>query len=210
LVKLTTLPQFVQEIVMFKKLMKKILFLGVIFAFLSGCKSPIPAHIIQPDQMGKLLYDMHMVDAYISTMPNQDSAKKVAASYYNGIYKKFKVDSALYEKSMDFYYSNPEIMADLYKNIQAKVNQTKTKLEKVQEAQLKLETQQRLKKDSLRSDSVKRVDSLKKLKLKKSSLKDSTAIKKADSIKARKLLQRKKTKKKVQEFKNVNTQPTLK
>ena len=190
--------------------MKKILFLGVIFAFLSGCKSPIPAHIIQPDQMGKLLYDMHMVDAYISTMPNQDSAKKVAASYYNGIYKKFKVDSALYEKSMDFYYSNPEIMADLYKNIQAKVNQTKTKLEKVQEAQLKLETQQRLKKDSLRSDSVKRVDSLKKLKLKKSSLKDSTTIKKADSIKTRKLLQRKKTQKKAQEIKNVNTQPTLK
>lgn len=190
--------------------MKKILFFGVIFAVLSGCKSPIPEHIIQPDQMGKLLYDMHMVDAYISTMPDQDSAKKVAASYYKGIYKKFKVDSALYQQSMDFYYANPEIMADLYKNLQTKVTQTKTKVEKVQEEQLKLETQQRLKRDSLRSDSVKRVDSLKKLKLKKSSVKDSAAIKKADSAKARKLLQRKKVMKKAQEVKKVNTQPTLK
>jgi len=210
LVKLTTLPQFVQEIVMFKKLMKKILFFSVLFAFLSACKSPIPANIIQPDQMGKLLYDMHMVDAYISTMPNQDSAKKVAATYYKGIYKKFNVDSALYQQSMDFYYDNPEIMADLYKNIQAKVKQTKTKMEKIQEAELKLETQQRLKRDSLRNDSIKLVDSLKKQKLLKSKLKDSAAIKKADSIKARKLLQRKKTQKKVQEIKNVNQQTTLK
>ena len=190
--------------------MKKILFFSVLFAFLSACKSPIPANIIQPDQMGKLLYDMHMVDAYISTMPNQDSAKKVAATYYKGIYKKFNVDSALYQQSMDFYYDNPEIMADLYKNIQAKVKQTKTKMEKIQEAELKLETQQRLKRDSLRNDSIKLVDSLKKQKLLKSKLKDSAAIKKADSIKARKLLQRKKTQKKVQEIKNVNQQPTLK
>jgi len=197
---------------MFNKLMKKIIFLGVIFACLSGCKSPIPAHIIQPDQMGKLLYDMHMVDAYISTMPNQDSAKKVAASYYKGIYKKFKVDSALYQQSMDFYYDNPEIMSDLYKNIQVKITQTKTKVEKIQEAELKLETQQRLKRDSLRSDSIKLADSLKKQKLKLAGVKDSVAIKKADSLKARKLLLRKKIqkKKKAQEVKNVNVQPTLK
>jgi hypothetical protein len=210
LVKLTTLPQFVQEIVMFRKLMKKILFLGVIFVVLSGCKSPVPEDIIQPDQMGKILYDIHMVDSYISTMSNQDSAKRVAASYYKGIYQKFKIDSVSYQKSMDFYYSNPEIMAELYNNIQAKIKDTKTKAEKRQEALLKLETKNRLRRDSLRNDSIKKADLVKKKALKKTSVKDSVAKKRADSIKARKRLPRQRMQQSAKEIKNVNNKPTLK
>ncbi len=190
--------------------MKKILFLGVIFVVLAGCKSPIPEDIIQPDKMGKVLYDIHMVDAYISTMPDQDSAKRVAAAYYKGIYKKFAIDSVSYQKSMDFYYDNPEIMAELYDQIKGKITNVKTKTEKIQEVQLKLETQERLRVDSLRNDSIKKADSLKKIALKKVSVKDSIAKKKADSIKGRKLLLREKKKQKAKEIKKVNNQGTQK
>jgi hypothetical protein len=165
-----------KEITMFKRLMKKCIFLGFLLMAIYGCKSPIPKDIIQPTEMGKILYDIHLVDSYISTMPSQDTAKKVAAAYYKGIYKKFGTDSVAYNKSMDFYYAHPEIMEELYKGIQAQIQKTKTAIEKKQEAELQLVNKKRIRADSLRNDSVK------KAALKKSKLPDGIAKKKADSI----------------------------
>ena len=82
-----------------------------------GCKPGIPADIIRPDKMEKVLYDIHVADGYISTIPTVDSAKKVGAAYYNGIYKKFEIDSAIYSKSMDYYYDHPEKLSVIYKSI---------------------------------------------------------------------------------------------
>ncbi|WP_354330881.1 DUF4296 domain-containing protein [Pedobacter sp. CG_S7] len=190
---------------MFKKLMKKILFLGFLFLTIYGCKSPIADDIIQPNKMGDILYDIHLADAYTNTMSNQDSAKRVASSYYYGIYKKFGIDSAAYTKSMDFYYENPEIMAQLYETIQAKLKKTKDKAEKAQELKLKLATDKKKKLDSLSADS------LKKINLKKAGLKDSVAIKKKDSIaKVKKAALKKIRIKKARELKDVNNKPILK
>lgn len=175
--------------------MKKILFLGYLFLVIYGCKSPIPKDIIQPDKMGKILYDIHIVDGYISTMPNPDSAKKVAASYYKGVYKKFDVDSVSYTKSMDFYYKNPEIMTEMYKKIQADLKKTKAKTEKVQLADAAKAEKKRL-------DSIK-TDSLLKKNLKKSPILDSVAKNKKDSLaKVKKAKLRKKSMKKNIQFKN--------
>ena len=209
------------ELTMFKELMKKILFLGFLFLTIYGCKSPIPDDIIQPDKMGDILYDIHLADAYTNTMPDQDSAKRVASSYYNGIYKKFGIDSAAYTKSMDFYYENPEIMAQLYETIQAKLKKTKVKIEKAQELKLKLATEKKKKLDSLSADSLKKIN-LKKTKLKDSvaikkkdsvvkAKKDSLAIKKKDSVaRVKKAALNKIRLKKARELKDVNNKPRLK
>lgn len=149
--------------------MKKILLLGFIFAVICGCKSPVPKEIIQPDQMQKILYDMHMVDAYISTIPVQDSAKRVAAAYYKGVYKKFGIDSVSYSKSMDFYYSNPEIMNAMYVKLETDFKKNKVKVEKLHN--LAIEKLQKKRQDSITADSIKQVAKKKKDSLQKDSVK---------------------------------------
>jgi hypothetical protein len=149
--------------------MKKILLLGFIFAVICGCKSPVPKEIIQPDQMQKILYDMHLVDGYINSIPLQDSAKRVAAAYYKGVYKKFGIDSVSYAKSMDFYYANPELMNEMYVKLETELKKNKVKVEKLHN--LAIEKLQKKRQDSVKADSIKQVAKQKKDSLQKESVK---------------------------------------
>ena len=102
----------------------------IFFILSQGCKQGIPREIIQPNKMEKVLFDIHVVDGYISTISNQDTTKIIASSYYNGIYKKFEIDSALFNKSMDYYYSHPVILNDIYGNVEKAFTIANEKLEK--------------------------------------------------------------------------------
>ena len=64
--------------------------------------------------MAKVLYDIHMADSYMNMLTRQILLKIIAAAYYKGIYKKFGIDSALYTKSMDYYYTDPKALNDIY------------------------------------------------------------------------------------------------
>jgi len=110
-----------------------------------GCKPGISDDIIKPDKMEKILYDMHMVDGYISTIYVVDSAKNVAAAYYKGIYKKFGTDSAAYNKSLIWYNNNPKELETMYKNIQKSL----TKQKKAVEIADKMIRKKKFKADSL-------------------------------------------------------------
>lgn len=95
---------------------------------LYACKPGIPKEIIQPDKMEKVLFDIHVVDGYIGTMASEaDSTKKIAAAYYKGIYKKFAIDSALYNQSMNYYYQHPDILKKIYENVSTQLNKEKEK-----------------------------------------------------------------------------------
>ena len=107
----------------------KIFFAIIAFVlFFSACKPGIPKEIIQPKQMEKGLFDIHIVDGYLSNIPKQDSAKIIAAAYYKGIYKKFNIDSALYNKSLNYYYKNPNELNKIYSNV---INNLKKQREKI-------------------------------------------------------------------------------
>lgn len=111
--------------------MRKFLALSLICFFLISCKSKgVPKEFIQPDKMEKILIDIHITDSYISTMANPDSAKKVSAAYYKGIYKKFNVDSVSYTRSLDYYYKHPDKLTDIYNKIKKDLGIAKAKLEK--------------------------------------------------------------------------------
>jgi hypothetical protein len=112
--------------------MRNFLALGLLCFSLICCKSKeVPPRLIQPDKMGKILYDIHVADSYVSTISKPDSAKKVSAAYYKGIYKKYQVDSVTYTRSMDYYYKHPDMLTDVYDTIKQNLQRTKTKLEKV-------------------------------------------------------------------------------
>lgn len=102
--------------------MKRLLWLLLICILGVACRKGLPSDIIEPIKMEKVLYDIHIVDGYLSNIGSNDSAKKVGASYYDGIYKKFDIDSATYNTSLNYYYSQPDLLESIYKNIQTKIN----------------------------------------------------------------------------------------
>ncbi|MET1055499.1 MAG: DUF4296 domain-containing protein [Pedobacter sp.] len=136
---------------------------------IAGCKTKVPDDIIQPDEIRLVLYDMHIADGYISTIPVPDSARKVGSSYYRAIYQKYGIDSAKYTRSMNYYYDHVEALSAIYKDVTANLQKSKDSVDKVQAKILKKEEAvKKLKKDSAEKANPKlvavRIDSLKKVK----------------------------------------------
>lgn len=110
-----------------------LLFFCAVFAF--SCKPGIPKDIVQPAEMEKVLFDIHLVDGYVSSIPRADSAKQVSAPLYKGIFKKYGIDSAMHAKSMAYYYSRPDLLSKMYERISNKISKTRDDLIKKQEKQ---------------------------------------------------------------------------
>ncbi len=122
-----------------------------------ACKPGIPKDIVQPAEMEKILYDIHILDGYVGTIPTPDSAKKVSAPLYKGIFKKYGIDSTMHAKSMDYYYKRPDILSKMYDRISQRLTKTKDDEVKRQEKEAKLKA-----KKAADSAKLKAVDSTKK------------------------------------------------
>jgi len=107
--------------------MKRFFYLIIISIVFYACKPGIPKDIIQPGKMQDVLLDIHIVDGYVSTLPGTDTAKKVGAGYYKGVFKKFDIDSALYNQSINYYYKHPDLMKKMYDSIAVKLTTLKDK-----------------------------------------------------------------------------------
>lgn len=105
--------------------MKNFLYIAIVFFSLSGCKPGIPADLIQPEEMARVLHDIHVADSYLGMTSRPDSVKIKAAEYYKGIYKKYEIDSALYNRSMAYYYKEPKILNDIYVKVVAELTKEK-------------------------------------------------------------------------------------
>ncbi|WP_316809884.1 DUF4296 domain-containing protein [Pedobacter heparinus] len=101
--------------------MRKILYILIVFFSISGCKPGIPKDIIQPDDMAMVLHDIHLTDGLVNNVGRPDSAKIIAAAYYKGIYKKYNIDSALYARSMAYYYDDPKALNAIYIKVTGKL-----------------------------------------------------------------------------------------
>ncbi|RZJ81160.1 MAG: DUF4296 domain-containing protein [Flavobacterium sp.] len=102
--------------------MKRFFAFATMITLLYACKPGIPKDVLQPDKMRLVLLDVHLVDGYITGFTNQDSSKKVAATFYKAIYKKFGTDSAQYNRSLDYYYTKPALFKQIYDSVTAKLN----------------------------------------------------------------------------------------
>ncbi|SOD13002.1 DUF4296 domain-containing protein [Pedobacter xixiisoli] len=129
---------------------------------IAACKPGIPKDIVQPNEMEKVLFDIHLVDGYIANIPTQDSARKVGAPIYKGIFKKYGIDSAMHAKSMAYYYNHPDLLSKMYDRISEKMGKTRDEEAKKREKEEKLKAEKELKKQ--KAAEAKRTDSLKKLK----------------------------------------------
>ncbi|KIO78171.1 hypothetical protein TH53_05200 [Pedobacter lusitanus] len=192
--------------------MRNFLCICLLLIGIGGCKPGIPSNIIQPERMEEVLYDIHITDGYISTIPAPDSAKNISAAYYKGIYKRFDIDSSLYARSMNYYYDHPEVLNVMYEKITAKLKKVKEKEDKINAKRLKkIEAIRKAKKDSLdkadpqrvireaaaKKDSLAKAEALIKKtrieaakKVKKDSLARVAELKKAKKAEAKKLKER--------------------
>jgi len=154
--------------------MKKLVWVLVVVVLWLGCKQKVPNGIINRDKMEEILFDIHLVDGYISTIYMQDSARKVGAAYYNGIYKKYDTDSVQYTRSLTYYNNNPEILQEIYKGIAKKLENQKIKMQKADSL---------IQKKRFKADSIKIVKNFKadSLAIRKKMKTDSLSKVKADA-----------------------------
>lgn len=134
--------------------MKKVCWAVLLAVVFAGCKPKIPDHIIQPQKIRAVLYDMHIIDGYITGIPNPDSAKKVSAAYYKGCYKKFGIDSASYARSMNYYFDHPESLSSIYKDVTERLKKSKDSIDKLEAKRIKKEEA----KKKAKLDSLKKAD----------------------------------------------------
>jgi len=80
--------------------------------------------------MAGVLHDIHIADSYLGMTMRPDSVKIKAAEYYKGIYKKYDIDSAIYVKSMAYYYKEPKILNDIYLKVTGELTKEKNAIVK--------------------------------------------------------------------------------
>lgn len=96
----------------------KKIFLSVILPLALACKSAPepPQGSVDIETMSNIIADIHLTEAKMSRLSFQDfDSTKVAFKYYElKVFAKYKIDTAQYRKSYDFYAANPEYMTTIY------------------------------------------------------------------------------------------------
>lgn len=129
---------------------------GLLFLMLISCGEKVPAGIIPEKQMPGLLLDVHLADGQLAAMP-VDSARMYLDSYYTAIFNHYKVDSAMFVRSIAYYSRRPRIMNEFY----TKVEQQLETINATEQRSVNAAYQTRRAADSIarlqRSDSLRRM-----------------------------------------------------
>ena len=125
--------------------MKLLVLLLSLLLFIAACdQKKAPKGIIENKKMVAVLTDVHLVDAYISLIPYNDSVlKQQSSKYYKAIYKKYKISQRDFDKSVKYYSQQPKVLDSMYSQVSANLS----KKEKEQNMLLKKEQNKLLKKD---------------------------------------------------------------
>lgn len=133
--------------------MNNFLYIAIVFFLISGCKPGVPGDVIQPEEMAKVLHDIHVADSYLGMTMRPDSVKIKAAEYYKGIYKKYDIDSALYARSMNYYTREPKVFNEIYVNLTRELTKEKDaiiKRDSILSAREMLKVKMKIQRDSTR------------------------------------------------------------
>ncbi|MES2810509.1 MAG: DUF4296 domain-containing protein [Bacteroidota bacterium] len=85
---------------------------------LGACKSGDGnADVLGEGDMISLLVDVHMVDGYLSTQPNNDSVYVYGTGQYQYIFKQHHTDSATFRRSLKYYTMRDEVMVKMYEEV---------------------------------------------------------------------------------------------
>ncbi len=102
------------------KISGTIYFLFLLF-FIFSCKErmiKIPKEVIPKDTMTHILADLQITDAaiVINSINGDSTINRNIKSFYETIFKKYKVNKQRFKQSMEFYIKNPEILEKIYED----------------------------------------------------------------------------------------------
>ncbi|WP_051292653.1 DUF4296 domain-containing protein [Olivibacter sitiensis] len=132
-------------------------FLGGLLALLliTACRDA-PKDVIAKRKMVNVLTDLHLIEGYLMSMP-QDSMQLVAKQYYQAIYDKYGTDSAGLYNSIAYYSNDPTELDKIYEKVQSRL----TDMEQQEQSKMDAKIRKQFVADSIRSayiaDSVRRV-----------------------------------------------------
>ncbi len=106
------------------KMQRLLLIILTSFFLITSCRKSAPEGILAEDTMVEMMTEVHLVDGYLSTL-SIDSSRKVINSLYGHIFHKYQLDSAGFQRNVDFYLGNPTLAKKLY----ATINQSMTKMD---------------------------------------------------------------------------------
>ena len=106
---------------------------GLIFMILVSCGRRTPEGVIPEKQMPDLLLDVHMADGQLAAMPI-DSARIYIDGYYAAIFDHYGVDSTRFANSIDYYSKHPEVMNEIYEQIDKRINAINAEQQRVQDS----------------------------------------------------------------------------
>jgi hypothetical protein len=89
-------------------------FFALLILFTACGQKKTPDGIIEKSEMANVLFDMHITDAYLNQVQNNDTMLMEAHTRYNYIFKKHQIDSAKFTNSLTYYSKNPKELDELF------------------------------------------------------------------------------------------------
>jgi hypothetical protein len=97
----------------------------ILSTFFAGCQSEsdIPVGTIPEPKMAQILTDMHLLEALIGRLglTSLDSSSVVTEHLKLKIFKKYNTDSITYNRSYQFYSTNPAFLERIYEDVVKKL-----------------------------------------------------------------------------------------
>jgi hypothetical protein len=112
--------------------MKKFFYILLVLVMVASCVERIiqkPDDLIPQEKMTQLLYDLAILNAAKST--NSALLEVHFDSPTNFLFKQYGVDSLQFVKSDIFYASQPLVYEAIYKEVAAKLDKEKSKIEEI-------------------------------------------------------------------------------
>ncbi len=95
-----------------------------LFILLFSCtKKPFPEDIIKPDKMADVFWDVVRADVYASEYLRADTTKSPVTEnikLQKKVFAKHGISKELYDKSLNFYAKQPQLMTDLLDTVLAR------------------------------------------------------------------------------------------
>src|SRR5690606_365575 len=109
-------------------------FLGIIlfFIFIVGCKSDKPSHILNEKEMADLLLNLHLAEGHLNSWAS-DSAQKRSGDIIEGVYLHYNTDSAVVRESLEYYAKQPQVLNQIYRDIDSRLKAMETEIREVEE-----------------------------------------------------------------------------
>lgn len=111
-----------------------ILFFSAMLMF-TACSdtNKVPKEFIQREEMVNLLMDVHIVDGSMNNIVQlPDTMYKYGTIRYLELFKRYHTDSSQFRRSLRFYTTRPEMLQDMYDEVQKKIAARSDSLYKLQ------------------------------------------------------------------------------